>query len=90
VAEPPPPAPELAPEEEPQLDVVSEADQYATIYPRRPALIRATGGLPETVMAGLDPDPSVRPPLNWCKPSSPAPALRALDPQAEPETVAAD
>jgi hypothetical protein len=81
VAEPPPPAPEPASEEEPQLDPVAEADQYATIYPLRAALIRATGGLPDKLDFG---PPS--PDLVQAIVTGTSPALRALD----PETAAAD
>lgn len=42
---PPPPAPQ--PAEEPVPDLAVEADQYAIIYPRRAARIRALGGLPQ-------------------------------------------
>jgi hypothetical protein len=58
MAEPPPdpdPVREAEPTAEPQADIAAEADYYAAVYPQRAALIRALGGLPETVMAGLDP-----------------------------------
>ncbi len=48
MAEPPPPEPSSPDEEQvPQPDLVAEAEQYAIIYPRRAALIRSLGRLPD-------------------------------------------
>jgi hypothetical protein len=54
----PPPAP-AAPDEpdEPVRDPLAEAEQYALIYPRRAALIRKLGRLPD--------NPSFGPPDDW-------------------------
>lgn len=79
----PPPAPdpvrEAEPMPEPQADIAAEADNYAAVYPQRAALIRALGGLPETVMAGLD--PAIGPPsaeMVHATVAGTSPALRAL------------
>lgn len=44
---PPPPASPPEPEPEDKFRQLTEAEQYAVNYPRRAALIRALGGLPE-------------------------------------------
>jgi hypothetical protein len=54
VAPPSVPPPGPAPGR-PGFSDLTEAEQYAVIYPARAALIRANGGLPATVNAGLDP-----------------------------------
>jgi hypothetical protein len=47
------PAPPASVEEaEPQTDLAAEADQYAIIHPRRAALMRRLGGLPEKCTFG--------------------------------------
>jgi hypothetical protein len=43
---------------EPTPDIADEADQYARIYPKRAALIRSLGGLPEPCTFGR-PDPEL-------------------------------
>jgi hypothetical protein len=60
------------------------------MYPRRTALIRARGGLPENVMAGLDPaiDP-LRPALVQAIVTGTSPALRALDQPTDAVAAAA-
>jgi hypothetical protein len=47
--EPPPPAPEPEP---PLTGLAAEADLYAVMYPKRAALIRALGGLPDPCTFG--------------------------------------
>ena len=85
IVEPPPPPPsEPEPAPDDTFAALSEADQYAILYPRRAALIRRHGGLPETVMAGLD--PAIAPPepdLERAIATGTSPILRALDAQAE-------
>jgi hypothetical protein len=74
---PPPPAPAApAPEPpaEPVPDPAAEAEQYALIYPRRAALIRRLGRLPD--------NPSFGPPEDWlvrAVVTGRTPALLALD-----------
>lgn len=51
--EPPPPAPE--PEPEDKFRQLTEAEQYAVTYPRRAALIRSLGRLPEPCNFGPPP-----------------------------------
>ena len=72
--------PEAEPAAEPQADIAAEADYYAALYPQRTALIRALGGLPETVMAGLD--PAIGPPsaeMVHAIVAGTSPVLQALD-----------
>jgi len=98
----PAPEPEPAPPAAPDpclatgLDpVVTEAERYAVLYPDRAARIRAAGGLPEGVMAGLD--PAIAPPepeLVHDLVHGSSPILLALDHQrhnatSEPADVAA-
>jgi hypothetical protein len=86
VAEPPPPqsAP-LAPlQAEPQPDPVADAEQYAISHPRRAALIRSLGCLPDTVVPGLDPTTDPPPPeVLHAIVAGTTPILRALDSPAE-------
>ena len=70
IPEPPPPPPE--PED--KFVTLSEADQYAIIYPRRAALIRANGGLPAKYDFG-PPEPD----LAHAIATGTSPILRALD-----------
>lgn len=79
VAEPPPPAAQPQ-AEEPVADPIAAAEQYAIIHPQFAAHIRALGGLPETIVPGLD--PTVDPPspeLVQAIVAGNSPALRALD-----------
>jgi hypothetical protein len=73
----PPPAPDPAahadPKAEPQADIATEADYYATVYPQRAALIRSLGGLP----AKLDFGPPSRE-LVHAIVTGASPALQAL------------
>ena len=73
---PPPPPPE--PEPEDKFASLSEADQYAILYPRRAALIRRHGGLPPDCDFG-PPEPD----LERAIATGTSPILRALDAQAE-------
>jgi hypothetical protein len=57
---PPPAAPEPAPADEPRTDLAAEADLYAIMYPRRAALIRSHGGVPENVSFGAPGDDLAR------------------------------
>jgi hypothetical protein len=89
MAEPPPPAmspPAVAsPVEEPAPppDPAAEAEQYAIIYPRRAALIRSLGGLPDRPDFG-PPAPA----LVHAIVTGTSPTLRALDrPGAAPITA---
>ncbi len=68
----PPPAPE--PEPDDAFSRLTEAEQYALIYPRRAALIRALGGLPDRCDFG-PPAPA----LVAAIVTGSTPALRALD-----------
>jgi hypothetical protein len=54
-AEPPAPPAPTPQAEEPAPDRSAEADMDALIYPRCAVRIRTLGGLPETLMAELDP-----------------------------------
>ncbi|HXA26082.1 MAG TPA: hypothetical protein VNW90_27690 [Acetobacteraceae bacterium] len=75
MAEPPPPeAPSPDEEQVPQPDPVAEAEQYAIIYPRRAALIRSLGGLPDRPDFGPPP-----PELVHAIVTGSTPHLRALD-----------
>ena len=80
MAEPPPPPPEPVAVEAaaPQPDLVAEAEQYAVIYPRRAALIRSLGGLPDN--CGFGPPP---PELVHAIATGASATLRALDSRAE-------
>jgi hypothetical protein len=80
VAEPEsPPMPDPQPDEgPPQPDLQTEADQYAVIYPRRAAQIRACRGLPPRCDFG---PPS--PELVHAIVTGDSPTLRALDSPAE-------
>jgi hypothetical protein len=71
---PPPPAPEPEPQAEPVPDPAAEAEAYALNYPRRAALIRQLGRLPD--------NPSFGPPEDYLVRALVAgrtPALLALD-----------
>ena len=76
-AEPPPPAPPQQPTEEPEADPITEADQYAIVYPQRAARIRVLGGLPQP----LDFGPPA-PELVHAIVTGNTPTLRALDSHA--------
>ena len=80
VAEAPPPAPPAreAPEPDDKFRKLTEAEQYAVIYPRRAALIRSLGGLPGK--PDFDPIP---PALVHAIVTGDSPTLRALDVPAE-------
>jgi hypothetical protein len=92
-AEPPPapdPVQEAAPTAEPRAEIAAEANYCAAVYSQRAALIRALGGLPETVMAGLD--PAIGPPSSemvHAIVTGTSPALQALD-TADHRTMNAD
>jgi hypothetical protein len=51
-AQEPPPAAKPAADEAPKRDLAAEAEMYAIMYPRRARLIRAYGGLPDTIDFG--------------------------------------
>jgi hypothetical protein len=72
-ADPPPPA------EEPVVDLLAEAELYANIYPRRAALIRSLGGLPDPRDFGPPP-----PELVHVIVTGTTPTLLALDTEATP------
>jgi hypothetical protein len=55
ISVPGPAADQAPPADADPFSRLTEAEQYAVIYPDRAARIRAAGGLPEPVMAGLDP-----------------------------------
>ena len=79
IAEPPAPepaaaAPAAAAAEEPKPDLIKEAELYAAMYPRRAALIRRHGRVPDNVSFG-PPDDHVVPVLVHGQ----TPALKALD-----------
>jgi hypothetical protein len=75
----PPPMPDPQPDEgPPQPDLQAEAEQYAIIYPRRAAQIRASRGLPPRCDFG---PPS--PELVHAIVTGDSPTLRALDSPAE-------
>jgi hypothetical protein len=57
---PPPPSPAPEPHAEPVPDPVAEAEEYALIYPRRAALIRQLGRLPDNPSFGPPEDYLVR------------------------------
>jgi hypothetical protein len=69
--QPPPSAPEPEPEDE--FRTLTEAEQYAVIYPRRAAVIRSLGGLPGK--PDFDPPP---PELVHAIVTGTSPVLRAL------------
>jgi hypothetical protein len=73
---PPPPSPAPAPEPppEPAPDPAAEAEAYATTYPRRAALIRQLGRLPDNPSFGAPEDYLVRALV-----AGRTPALLALD-----------
>jgi hypothetical protein len=73
----PPPAPEPAPADEPRTDLAAEADLYAVMYPRRAALIRSHGGVPDNVSFGPPGDDLAR-----FLVTGRTPALLALDASA--------
>jgi hypothetical protein len=79
---PSPPAPQ-PPAEEPVADLAAEADLYAVMYPRRAALIRSLGGLPEPCDFG-PPEPE----LVHAIVTGTSPHLRELDIPAEAEATA--
>jgi len=74
----PPPPPTQAPEpvEPAQPDPIAAAEQYAAIYPRRAALIRQLGRVPDNVSFGPPDDDLVRALVTGT-----TPVLRALDTQ---------
>jgi hypothetical protein len=74
---PPPVPPAPAPVPQDKLRELSEAEQYAVIYPRRAAAIRSLGRLP--AKPDFDPPP---PELVHAIVTGAGPALRALDPAA--------
>ncbi len=76
MAEPPAPAPEPVPDAEPQPDPIAEAEHYAVIYPRRAALIRRLGRVPDKCSFGPPEDYVVRALV-----TGRTPALLALDEQ---------
>jgi hypothetical protein len=49
---PPEPTPESAQDDEPVIDPIVAAEEYAQIYPERAALIRRAGGVPDNVSFG--------------------------------------
>ena len=79
IPDPAPPAPPAEPEPSPEdtFATLSEADQYAILYPRRAALIRQHGGLPPSYDFG-PPEPD----LERAIATGTSPILRALDAQA--------
>ena len=70
----PPPVAEPAPADEPRTDLAAEADLYAIMYPRRAALIRSHGGVPDNVSFGPPGDDLAR-----ILVTGRTPALLALD-----------
>jgi hypothetical protein len=74
MAEPEPEPPASVQEAEPEFERLSEAEQYALIHPRRAALIRSLGGLPEKCDFGR-PEPAVVRDIV----TGTSPILRALD-----------
>jgi hypothetical protein len=78
MAEPPPmpvePDPEPMEEDEPAIDPIARAEEYARIYPQRAALIRRAGRLPDNVTFGPPEAFLVRALVNGR-----TPALLALD-----------
>ena len=71
---PPQPEPEPAPTCEPRTDLIAEAELYAVMYPRRAALIREHGGVPDNVSFGPPADDLARTLV-----TGRTPALLALD-----------
>ena len=71
---PPEPVPEPAPEPEDRFAALSEAEQYAVIYPDRAALIRQHGALPPNCTFG-PPEPD----LVRAIATGTSPVLRKLD-----------
>jgi hypothetical protein len=67
---------------EPAPDLAAEADQYAIIYPRRAALFRAHGGMPDKITFG---PPSAE--LVHAIVTGDSPILRALDHTQEAVTA---
>jgi hypothetical protein len=82
--EEPAPPPTSEEEAEPQADLAAEADQYALIHPRRAALMRRLGGLPEKCTFG---PPAAE--LVDAIVSGSSPVLRALDGAPEAAAVPA-
>ncbi len=85
--EPPPPAPpepaapDPQPDEEPIFEPTAAAEEYAMIYPRRAALIRQHGGLPDNITFGPPERRVIRAVVN-----THTPAMLALDREyAEPQ-----
>jgi hypothetical protein len=74
IAEPPPPPVSTPVVSTLQPDPAAEAEQYAIIYPRRAALIRSLGGLPDRLDFG-PPAPA----LVHAIVTGTSPTLRALD-----------
>ena len=70
----PAPAPEPASPEEPHTGLIAEAELYAVMYPRRAALIRRHGGVPDNVSFGPPADDLAR-----ILVTGRTPALLALD-----------
>jgi hypothetical protein len=68
-------APEPESDDEPEVDLAAEAEQYAVIHPRRAALIRSLGGLPPRCDFGPPP-----PELVHAIVTGNTPHLCALDP----------
>src|SRR5215472_9083511 len=79
----PPPAKEPAADEAPKRDLAAEAEMYAIMYPRRARLIRAYGGLPNSIDFG-PPDPELVPFIVHGTTT----ALLALDAEVLQETAA--
>jgi hypothetical protein len=69
---PPAPAAEPTPASADRFAALTEAEQYATLYPKRAALIRARGGLPDDC-------PPIEPALVEEIVASTSPILRGLD-----------
>ena len=76
---PEPPPPPEAPQPGDDFATLSEADQYAIMYPRRAALIRKHGGIPPNCTFG-PPEPDLAHDIA----TGTSPILRALDSPAEP------
>ena len=70
----PAPVPTPAPETDDPFALLTEAEQYAVIYPRRAALIRSLGGLPDKCDFGPP-----APELVHAIVTGAGPTLRALD-----------
>lgn len=79
---PPPPAPAPVAEATDRFASLTDAEQYAVVYPRRAALIRARGGVPDDCGFG-PPEPELVAAIL----ASPSPLLRQLD--APPDRLAA-